>query len=214
MQSTATVGPTLTLDERLITDDPDLIKHTLTMRRAAQEQIEAVDRIGELTRMRAAAVVEGNEAREVRKKLSPQIGALLKAGNTEEADKLKAQVAASGKAADAADDRLQRLDDERTALFNTLPNLLDPRTEDGDDEESNTEISSWQCDELHSERTWHDEFGTRLGGIDMDRASKLSGSRFAVLKGGLARLERALINFFLDTHTSEHGYTGKLSHTA
>jgi len=196
-----------TLDERLIAAEPDLIKKMLTMRRADEKQLQAVDRIGELTRLRATAVAEGNEAREMRKKLSPKIGALLKNGEAEEAEKLKAEVAASAAAADAADERLSSLDSERTALFNTLPNLLDPRTDDGDDEDANTEVFSWRCEDLPTERLWHDEFGAALGGIDVDGAAKLSGARFSVLKGGLARLERALINFFLDTHTGEHGYT-------
>jgi seryl-tRNA synthetase len=69
------------------------------------------------------------------------------------------------------------------------------------------EVGSWGCEEeLPSGKPWHDEVGVGLG-LDMDAASKLSGSRFAVLKGSLARLERALINFFVDTHTEQHGYT-------
>ena len=206
MQATDT-APVPTLDEKLIAEDPELIKRTLTMRRADESQLEAVDRIGELTKLRAAAVAEGNEAREARKKLSPKIGALLKNGEAEEAEKLKAEVAASAKIADAADERLGALDAERSSLFSTLPNLLDPRTVDGNDEDANIEVSSWQCDDLPTERLWHDEFGAALGGLDMDAASKLSGARFSVLKGGVARLERALINFFLDMHTGEHGYT-------
>ena len=204
----ATLALPRTLDEKLIADDPELMRRTLRMRRASDEQLEAVDRIGELTRLRAAAVVEGNDAREMRKKLSPKIGALMKAGEQEEADKLKAEVAASAGIADAADARLGEFDAERAALFNTLPNLLDPRTDDGDDEDANSEVGSWGCEgELPNERQWHDEFAASLGGLDTEAASKLSGSRFAVLRGQVARLERALINFFVDMHTDEHGYT-------
>ena len=197
-----------TLDERFVSEQPDVVKQALTMRRAAEEQLNAVDRIGELTRERAALVVKGNDAREVRKKLSPKIGALLKEGQTEEADKLKAEVAAAAAEADAADAKLDALEAERASLFNTLPNLLDPRVVDGDDEESNEEVGSWGCEgELPTDKQWHDEVGSALGGLDLDAASKLSGSRFAVLKGQLARLERALINFFVDTHVDKHGYT-------
>lgn len=201
--------PAVTLDERLVADDPELIKRMLKMRRAGEEQLAAVDRIGELTRARSEAVIQGNDAREVRKKLSPKIGALMKSGDAEAAEALKAEVAAAAATASEADGRLEALDTERNALFQTLPNLLDERTPDGDDEDANTEVSSWGVEgvELPSERMWHDEFGAALGGIDTERASRLSGSRFSVLKGGLARLERALINFFLDTHTGEHGYT-------
>ena len=200
-----------TLDERLIADNPELMKSTLRMRRSPAEQLVAVDRIGELTRMRAAAVMEGNEAREARKKLSQNIGQLMKAGKTEEAEAVKAEVAASAAVADSADERLQAFDAERAELFNTLPNLLDPRTVDGDDEESNVEVSSWGCEgELPTERLWHDEFATNLNGLDLEGAATLSGSRFAVLRGGLARLERALINFFVDMHTEEHGVRARV----
>merc|ERR1719487_2300910 len=102
---------------------------------------------------------------------------------------------------------MDALEEERTRLFDTLPNLLDTRVEDGDDEDSNVKVSSWRCEEeLPSEKPWHDEVGVGLG-LDMDAAAKLSGSRFAVLRGSLARLERALINFFIDTHVETHGYT-------
>ena len=100
----ATASSSPTLDERLIADEPELIKKTLRMRRADENMLQAVDRIGELTKLRAAAVAEGNDAREVRKKLSPKIGALVKNGETAEAEKLKAEVAQSATAADAATD--------------------------------------------------------------------------------------------------------------
>ena len=130
----------------------------------------------------------------------------MKKGETEEAEKIKVEVAEAAKIIDAADARMEAVDGERTTLFNTLPNLLDPRVNDGDDEESNVEVSSWGVEgvELPSDKLWHDELGI---GLDMEAAAKLSGSRFAVLKGSLARLERALINFFVDTHTELHGYT-------
>ena len=201
----ATASSSPTLDERLIADEPELIKKTLRMRRADENMLQAVDRIGELTKLRAAAVAEGNDAREVRKKLSPKIGALVKNGETAEAEKLKAEVAQSATVADAADAKLEVFDAERTSLFNKLPNLLDERVVDGADDNANIEVFRWRCDDLRTGKLWHDEFGTQLGGIDMDGAAKLSGARFSVLKGGVARLERALINFFLDFHTGQHG---------
>lgn len=196
--------PMPTLDERYVSESPEAVKRALSMRRAASEQLDAVDRIGELTRQRAELVVEGNSAREIRKKLSPKIGAFMKNGETEEADKLKAEVAAAAASADAADERMAAVEAERSALFNSLPNLLDPRVDDGDDEEQNVEVSSWGCEgELPKDLRWHDDVGTALGGLDLDAASRLSGSRFAVLRGQLARLERALANFFLDMHTEK-----------
>ena len=116
------------------------------MRRAAPEQLAAVDRIGELTRERSALVVEGNDAREVRKKLSAKIGGLMKEGKKDEAEAIKAEVAEAAKTIDAADEKMEVIEAERTSLFNTLPNLLDPRVNDGDDEEANFEVRARTAD--------------------------------------------------------------------
>mmetsp|Transcript_29872 Transcript_29872/g.72724 ORF Transcript_29872/g.72724 Transcript_29872/m.72724 type:complete len:492 (+) Transcript_29872:20-1495(+) len=210
MSGAVSEAPSLavTLDERLVAEQPEVVKQTLRMRRAAESQLQAVDRIAELTRERSGVVEQGMRAREKRKKLSAEIGKLMKAGNSAEVQEKKELVAACAADSDAADEKVAAIESERAALFNTLPNLLDARTPDGDGEEANVEISSWGCDkELKSGMLWHDEIGASLGGIDLDSAAKLSGSRFAVLRGSLARLERALINFFVDTHTTKHGYT-------
>jgi len=200
-------APVPTLDERLVAEDPELIKRSLQMRRASDDLLQAVDRIGDLTRERSELVSVGNEARAERKTLSAKIGGLMKSGTAGEVDALKAEVAVASEKADASDAQVEQIEAQRAALFDTLPNLLDPRTHDGDDEEANVEVGTWGCDtELPTGRLWHDEVGTTLGGIDMERAAKLSGSRFAVLKGSIARLERALLNFFIDTHTTQHGY--------
>lgn len=195
-------------DQRLVAEQPDVVKHSLTMRREAQEQLTAVDRIGELTQQRSGFIQEGDDARSVRKKLSPQIGKLMKEGNTEEADKLKAEVAKAASVASAADEKLAAIDEERSTLFNALPNLLDPRVTDGADESANEEVGSWGTEaDLPAHSKWHDEIATEFGGLDLEAAASLSGARFAVLRGSLARLERALINFFVDMHTEQHNYT-------
>jgi seryl-tRNA synthetase len=198
-------GPTL--DERLLVDQPELVKRSLTMRRA-EKQLETVDRIAELTQQRTEFQSTGDRARGQRKELSQKIGALMKAGEKEEAEKIKADVAKATASASAADERVAEIDDERSALFNALPNLLDPRVPDGNDEDDNQEISSWGTDgELRRDLKWHDEVAKELGGLDLEAAAQLSGARFAVLRGSLARLERALINFFVDMHSQEHNYT-------
>lgn len=197
-----------TLDERLVAEKPEIVKKALQMRRASPEQIALVDRIGELTEQRRNLVKEGDDARAQRKKLSSQIGAFMKNGEVEQANKVKEEVAATKVTEEAADTKLAAIDSERSELFNALPNLLDPRVEDGDDEDSNVEVSSWGTDkELPTGLKWHDELANELGGLDLEAAAKLSGSRFAVTRGQVARLERALINFFVDTHTEQHGYT-------
>ena len=89
-----------------------------------------------------------------------------------------------------------------------LPNLLQDDVPDGNDEADNAEIRTWGEIPVHEfEVRDHIELGESLGMLDFEAASKISGSRFAVMRGQLARLHRALIQFMLDTHTGEHGYT-------
>ena len=88
-----------------------------------------------------------------------------------------------------------------------LPNLLHADVPDGRDESDNREIRRWgEPRQFDFEALDHVDLGAALGSLDFDAASKMSGSRFAVLRGSLARLQRALIQFMLDVHTSEHGY--------
>mmetsp|Transcript_17168 Transcript_17168/g.36849 ORF Transcript_17168/g.36849 Transcript_17168/m.36849 type:complete len:495 (+) Transcript_17168:112-1596(+) len=199
---------TPTLDERLVSEEPNVVLASLRARKSSDDLLNAVHRIGDLTRERARLVEEGNEARAERKALSNQIGKLMKEGGTAAVDEQKAQVAKATERAAEADAKVADIEAERSALFDTMPNLLDPRTPEGGGEEENVEVSSWGCDgELPTGRKWHDEVASNLGLLDMEAAAKLSGSRFAVLKGSLARLERALISFFIDMHATNHGYT-------
>ncbi len=88
-----------------------------------------------------------------------------------------------------------------------LPNLLDDSVPEGDDESDNAEIRRWgEPAQFDFETRDHIELGANLGMLDFDAASKISGSRFAVMRGALAHLHRVLIQFMLDTHTSAHGY--------
>ena len=89
----------------------------------------------------------------------------------------------------------------------SLPNLLDDSVPDGDDENDNVELRRWgEPPGFDFEPRDHIDLGEALGLLDFEAASKLSGARFVVMRGGLARLQRALIQFMLDTHIGEHGY--------
>ena len=91
-----------------------------------------------------------------------------------------------------------------------LPNLLDDSVPDGRDESNNVEVRVWgEPTELGFEPRDHIELGENLGMLDFEAASKISGSRFTVMSGPLARMQRALIQLMLDTHTEEHGYEEK-----
>jgi seryl-tRNA synthetase len=141
-----------------------------------------------------------------RNRISKEIG-LRKAKKEDVADlmeqvsKSKAREAELDQEAQAAGAKL----DERLSVF---PNLLDADVPEGRDESANVEIRRWgEPKDLGFKAKDHVEIGEGLGLMDFERASKLSGARFVVLTGALARLERALAAFMLDLHTGTHGYT-------
>ncbi|MDO5089888.1 MAG: serine--tRNA ligase, partial [Leptotrichiaceae bacterium] len=105
------------------------------------------------------------------------------------------------------DQTLAEIDEKQMKLTFTIPNKLHETIPVGKDEDDNVEIRKWgEPKKFSFTPKSHDELGTELEILDFERGSKLGGSRFTVYKKQAARLERALINFMLDTHTSEHGY--------
>ena len=102
---------------------------------------------------------------------------------------------------------LQALLSELQSIELGLPNLLDDDVPDGHDEDDNVEVRRWgEPVEFDFEAKDHIEIGESLGLLEFEAASKISGSRFVIMRAGLARMQRALIQFMLDTHTMEHGY--------
>lgn len=106
------------------------------------------------------------------------------------------------------DDELKTVEEEFTALLMTIPNLPHPSTPVGKSEDENVEVRRWGAPPSFAfEAKPHWELGEALGILDFERAAKITGARFCLSKGAGARLERALISFMLDLHTTEHGYT-------
>lgn len=196
------------LDARTITDNPDHIKAHLTKRNMGAEVLASVDTLVALAERRSDVVTERDNLRARRNALSKDIGAMYKSGRANEAEAAKAEVAAGTEKTKLLEDELNRLEAEQRILLLNIPNTLHPAVPEGRNEDDNEEIRRWG-----EPRTFdfaplpHVEVGENLGILDFERAAKLCGARFAVLKGMGARLERALINFFLDLHTGEHGYT-------
>jgi seryl-tRNA synthetase len=156
---------------------------------------------------RRRVISESDQLNAERNVASREIGALMKAGKREEADARRAQVnELKGRIAE-----LDRLRDESEArmheLLSTLPNIPHASVPVGKDETANQEIRRWgQPPEFDFEPKDHVDLGTSLGILDLERAAKIAGARFAILNGAGARLERALIDFMLNLHTCEHGY--------
>ena len=141
-----------------------------------------------------------------RNTLSKQVGQLKSKG--EDASAVLAEVAGIGDELKANETALAELLERFNAFVAGLPNLPHESVPVGKSETDNVEISRWgSVPSFDFEVRDHVDIGTRLGGLDFETAVKISGARFTLMKGGLARLHRALAQFMLDTHTAEHGYT-------
>jgi seryl-tRNA synthetase len=143
-------------------------------------------------------------------RVSKEIGALMREGRRDEAEVRKIEskdISARIKAAQARLDEIEREFDE---LLVRVPNLPHESVPGGEDETANLEVRRWGVPRDFSSEGFtpkdHVDIGSALGILDLERATKITGARFAVLSGAGARMERALINFMLDLHTKEHGY--------
>ena len=141
-----------------------------------------------------------------RNALSKQVGQLK--GKGEDASAVLAEVAGIGDELKANELALAELLERFNAFVAGLPNLPHDSVPAGRSEEDNVEVSRWGTPaSFDFEVRDHVDIGTRLGGLDFETAVKISGARFTLMKGALARLHRALAQFMLDTHTQDHGYT-------
>jgi seryl-tRNA synthetase len=196
------------IDPNLIAENPDRIRANLARRRADPALNDDVTRIVELSGRRRDLIVERDTLRADRNTLSNQIGQLMKEGKPAEANALKERVTLGNTRTAELEAELEVVEAQRSTLALGLPNLLLDVVPDGASEADNPVVRSWGDPRgAAGSGESHVEIGQRLGILDLERAIRLTGSRFWVLKGAGARLERALINFFLDLHVSEHGYT-------
>ncbi|WP_405220246.1 serine--tRNA ligase [Lentisalinibacter sediminis] len=149
--------------------------------------------------------VETDELRQERNRSAKSIGQAKAKG--EDIQPLLDAVQDVGDRLDGAERELARVQTDLEALQLGLPNLLDDSVPDGDSEDDNVEIRRWgEPREFSFEPRDHVAIGEADGQLDFEAASRVSGARFAVMSGGIARLHRALIQFMLDVHTGEHGY--------
>lgn len=190
-------------DIKLIRDNPDDFDKG-RLRRGLDPLSKELLRLDDIRR---AAILELQKAQERRNAASKEIGIALKAGEGLRADALKAEVAEIKEKWESLEqserESIAILDD----LLASLPNTPSNETPDGKDEQDNLEILKWGViPSFDFKPKEHFEIGESLGLMDFAIAAKLSGARFVINKGALARLERALALFMLDKHTAEHGY--------
>src|SRR6185295_12596196 len=168
---------------------------------------EAIARFSELDEARRRLISQRDEFNATRNRESQEIGALMKAGQKDQAEARRQAVRELGDRITATAEELAAVEEELKGLMTALPNLHHDSVPIGADESANQEVKRWGTPpQFDFEPLDHVDLATSLGILDLERASKMSGSRFSLLTGAGARLERALISFCLDVQTKRHGY--------
>lgn len=182
--------------------------------------MEAAKQIQQAASRRVELIQQRDAALNQRKEQSAIVGKCMREKRDENDKELleakEASVQAAAKA-ETAEQELSSLQEQMDSLIAGVPNLLDDRVPDGDDEKQNELVYEWgDASSLPTNKAawnddftplWHDDVATNLAGYKQDAAVQMSGSRFIALSGQIARLERALGMFFIDMHSEQHGYT-------
>ena len=189
------------LDLKLIRDDPEAVERALADKGGA----ELIPQILEKDAQRRRLVREAEDLKALRNRASEAIGQARRRG--EDASGEQARMREVGDRIKALDAEVKAVDEAIDALLIQVPNLPHPSVPPGKSDADNVEVRRWGTPrEFTFTPKPHEEVGEALGLLDMERAAKIAKSRFAVLRGPLARLERALAAFMLDLQTREHGY--------
>lgn len=188
------------LDVKLLRDDFEAVQ---AMLEARHNELD-LSAFNALDQKRRDLITEADRLKADRKNKSKDIGRMMKAG--EDPGPIKEEVGRIGERIKEMDAELAEVVEELNALLARIPNMLDPQTPIGAGEDDNVEISQHgEPTRFDFEPKDHVDLGTALGILDFERATKVTGARFTVLRGDGARLERALINFMCDVH-AEQGY--------
>ncbi len=178
----------------MIREHPEVIRRSLERRHAEAPVDEAI----EVDEQRRSVLIELEELRAARNTAGRAIG---KAKDNEKRQRLIASQRESASRIDVLEEQLRELEASLNSLLQEIPNVVGDVTPDGDDEESNVVVREWgkrRAFEFEPKPHW--ELGEQLGIIDIERAAAMSGSRMYALRGAGARLQRALIGWFLDSH--------------
>lgn len=196
------------LDIRWIRENPQALADALEKRgQSAEAARSVVEDVIASDEARRAHLVALQEKQERRNAASKEIGNAMRAGEAARAEELKAEVAGIKEFIQSGEATERELDKALHDALAVLPNVPLDDVPVGADEHDNVEVRRVGEPGRTNSSKEHFELGEALGQMDFERAAKLSGARFTVLSGHLARLERALGQFMLDLHTTEHGYT-------
>ncbi len=190
------------LDLKFVRSNPEVVREALK-KRGFDFDLDGFIRLDQEYR---SLLHQTEELRSKRNSLSTEIGRAKKDG--EDAGPLLEEMKEINSQLKEAEDRLSILKGEMEAYVLSIPNIPHESVPVGKDDTENVVVKRWgDIEEKPFEALPHWDLGTKLGILDFERAAKVTGSRFCVYVGLGARLERALINFMLDLHTKEHGYT-------
>ena len=189
------------LDMRFVRENTDIVRKSLEARNSDYN----LDELLSLNKERREILTEVETLKKERNEVSAIIGKNAREGK--DSTELKEEMSKVSSRIKELDIKVTEIDEKQRLLLLTIPNVLHSSTPFGKDEDENIEVRKWGTPKKFDfEVKPHDELGVNLDILDFERGAKLAGSRFTIYKGLGARLERALINFMLDTHTSEHGF--------
>ena len=187
------------LDLKFVRENQEAVAQAMKNRHASWD----ASRFSELDEARRAAITEEEALQAERNATSKSIGQMMAAGEKDKAEAAKERVREINDQLAAVSAKREAADSELHDILLRTPNMPADTTPVGDDENDNPEVRRWGTPrEFDFEPKAHWDLGPELGIIDFDRGVKLAGTRFYLLGGMGARMERALINFFIDTHTA------------
>jgi seryl-tRNA synthetase len=193
------------LDIKFIRENPEVVKAGIKNK----NEKDTVDEILVLDKRRREILTEVEALKAERNSVSKQIGLLKREGK--DASEIMAQMKSVSDKVKSLDEELRETEEKLNEKMLWIPNLPHKSVPVGKDENDNVEVRRWTPDGFTFDKEFemkdHLELGKKLGILDFDRGAKISGSGFPVYIGKGAALERALINFMLDLHINEHGYT-------
>ncbi|AZO93633.1 serine--tRNA ligase [Halocella sp. SP3-1] len=190
------------LDLRFVRENTEVVAEALKKR----GKDISLDEFIKLDEERREILYEAEQLKHKRNTVSAQIGKLKRAG--EEASEIISEMKEVSNKIKDYDERLNEIEDSLSSILLGIPNIPHESVPFGKDEDDNVEVRKWgEPREFDFEYKAHWDLGEELDILDFERASKVTGARFTFLKGAGARLERSLINFMLDFHVKEHGYT-------
>jgi len=191
-------------DLNYVRDNLDKVRAALQTRGV---EPSALDDFAQADAERRRLIGESDQLNARRNSASREIGALMKEGKRDEAEAQRKEVGELKERISELEQLREQAETRMRDLLSTLPNIPHESVPVGSDESANLELRRWGTKPVFDfEPKDHVDLGTALGILDLERATKIAAARFAILHGAGARLERALVNFMLELHATEHGY--------